>query len=148
MKYSLKKDRVDEIRSYICPGTNIWINLFVDVVSKRYMIEHGIFMEKTNGFPLDVTYSIITGERDGFVEGLQTPGQVGQFILDELDRLNEMRTNCVISPDYSDDGVTMETIENMVIAWTYFQQKFVKAKENDQIIPIEHVVTAYRGMQN
>lgn len=157
MRYSTKKDRLRQIVAAIIPesespsGLLIYIDLITITESSEknhanYQIKHGNFFPERSEIEDGVqvvekaTWDqfYIDGKEDGFPDGFQTLDDVELFLSQEIERLEEKKTQAIISNENtSNDGVKREQWDRVLVAWKSFQDRFLKAKEEGRLIDIQ-----------
>src|SRR5690606_24326432 len=156
MRYQTKRDRLKQIVSAIIPGTesgagsSIYIDLLTitDSTEKNhanYQIKHGNFfpeiVEEHDGisFVEKATWDqcYIDGKEDGFPNGFQTLEDVELFISQEIERIQEKKTQSVISNDNTADGVRGDRWNRVLVAWEGFQKRFLDAKKRGKLVVVE-----------
>ena len=170
IRYQTKKDRLQQVVAAIIPGSesetgqSIYIDLLTITDSSEenhsnYQIKHGnFFPDKFEEHPTeDETIIVekatwdqfyIDGKDDGYPNGFRTFEEVELFISQEIERINEKKTESIISNDNTADDVRGDQWDRVLIAWQGFQKRFLDAKNQGKLIDVDMAKEMRNGLMN
>ena len=134
-------------------GNSIYIDLITITDSSEenhanYQIKHGNYYPESSSGKATWDQFYIDGKDDGFSQGFQTLSQVEMFLEQEIERLQEKITECIISNENTSDDVSGRKWQLVLDAWVRFQNKFLEAKEKGKLIDVNKAKKMRNSMYN
>lgn len=170
IRYQTKRDRLQQVVAAIIPGSEsetgraIYIDLLTITDSSEenhsnYQIKHGnFFPDRFQDHPTeDETILVekatwdqfyIDGKDDGFPNGFKTLDEVELFISQEIERIEDKKTQSIISNDNTADDVQGDQWERVLIAWKGFQKRFIEAKNEGKLVDVDTAKEMRSGLMN
>jgi hypothetical protein len=157
MRHETAHDRHSNIKNAIMAtgpdGNSIYIDLITITDSSEenhanYQIKHGNYYPASSSGRATWDQFYIDGKDDGYPQGFQTLSQVERFFEQEIERLQEKITECIISNENSSDDVSGRKWHLVLEAWVRFHNKFLEAKRTGKLIDVNKAKQMRKSIYN
>lgn len=147
-RHRTTQDEKNEITQALQGDTGIYIMLLNsvggDMTKGNYFLKHGNYSPEVIGRKESWDQFYITGEDEGYENGFESAEQVLAFVRDEINGIQEKRTDAIISLQ----GASVSRWDGVLQAWQLFEEKLATAIEEGNILSPQQAKKIQSQIQN